>query len=234
MDEPLPILGLARQALASGPAALLIRHAEREHIHDPARSADVPLTAAGRRAARRLGEALAEVSGGSPIIAVGHSPVPRCVDTAGLLADGLAASGITVVRLGSLGFLGGAYLRDVEAALGLARDRGGAFVREWFDGRLPPHLLVPLDETARTQVQGAHHALGTAGLAVLVTHDWNVMAVRERFFGIRHEEAGLLDFLDGVAVTPRGGAIGLMYRDRVVDVLPPGRGVSKAVAGGEE
>jgi hypothetical protein len=49
-----------------------------------------------------------------------------------------------------------------------------------------------------------------------VSHDWNILTLRERLCGVRHEEAGWLNFLDGVAFTVAVDGLRAVYRDHAV------------------
>jgi hypothetical protein len=47
-----------------------------------------------------------------------------------------------------------------------------------------------------------------------VSHDWNIIVLRELLLGVRHEEAGWLTFLDGVAFAGETKQLRAFYRDR--------------------
>ena len=61
-------------------------------------------------------------------------------------------------------------------------------------------------------------------LHVLVTHDWNVLSVREGFMGMRHERDGWPDFMDGVVVTRAGAQVCLRWAAHQVTIPWPPRG----------
>lgn len=200
-------------ARAFGVPVLLVRHAERGPIDDALGGWHVPITPSGRESAEALGAELATIASWH----MGHSPIPRCGQTVEAIATGIRAAGAEAEIVGPIDALAGPYLRRPTEALSLSDELGNSFVREWYDGRLPGDIIAGRADTARFQLEamlahtnGSH---GTAGL--YVSHDWNVMAVREEIFGLRHEEVGWLCFLDGIAVVPHGDELVLVYGDEI-------------------
>lgn len=210
-----PNLDDLRDALKSGPAVLLLRHAPRGDISDPRTGHDVPLTPEGQTLATQLGVRIAKLLREEDVVVLAHSPVFRCEQTAIAIHAGLATAVRPAKVIGKRGHLGGPYLVDSKPALDEAARLGHRFVREWFDGALPASLVQPRPEAARDQIAHALEALDGPDrprLAVLVSHDWNLMLVREHVFGIRHEEAGWIDFLDGVAIARSSDGASVRYR----------------------
>jgi len=211
------LLADLRISLAFGPSALLIRHASRPVGQAP--TASTPLTLEGQAAATQLGAAIGGSLRSGDRVIVAHSPVLRCAQTSSALRDGIGQSVATCRLVGERAYLGRPYLRNPSRALEVARRLGPDFVRQWFDGVMPSEWIQPLHTTATDQVRRAlaevHHKLEPR-LAILVSHDWNLMAVREYFFGIRHEDAGWIDFLDGVIIRRAAGGVALSYRSTIV------------------
>jgi len=176
--------------------AILMRHAERGHFSHPAAGANVLITENGAKEAAQLGRSLAVAR----TLDFVHSPVRRCRQTAEAMASGASELGASARVTGEEGRLGGPYLLRSTEALNLAGHLGHRFVREWFDGRLPTELLKPRRDTALEQIATVqdHMRRVSRGLVVLVTHDWNLLAVREELFGLRHEDDQWPGFLDGL------------------------------------
>lgn len=210
-----------KSALADGPTVLLVRHAHRGEITDPRTGNDVPITEQGRALAVELGTMLGALLRADDRVVLAHSPVLRCGQTATAIHAGLAATTRSATVVGERGHLGGPYLLSPKPALDLAAELGHRFLRRWFDGDVPPGLVRPRPDAAREQVERALELLETPDrprLAVLVSHDWNLMLVREHYMGVRHEEAGWIDFLDGVAIRRGGAGVAIGYRGRMVRV----------------
>jgi broad specificity phosphatase PhoE len=177
--------------------ALLVRHAERGPITDLARHHEVLLTPEGHRRAHtsgeRLGDALHVVD-----VALLHSPIERCKQTADGLHKGLTTKGKQAVVVGERHALGASYLKD-DAGLARAFLRHGrGFVRAWFDGDIDTAFIDPCDVVAARQMQALREALEAHAFVVAVSHDWNIAALKEHTLGLRHEEHGWPQFLDGV------------------------------------
>lgn len=194
--------------------AILMRHAERGHFSHPADGALVPITENGAVEATRLGRSLAPCG---PLDVV-HSPVGRCRQTAEALHAGARENGASVTLSGEEPRLGGPYLLDVPAALDLAGQLGHRFLREWFDGRLPAHLFKPRRQAALEQIEtvASHMQRVGRGTLILVTHDWNLLTVREELFGLRHEADAWPGFLDGLVFWRESADLRVAAGERVV------------------
>lgn len=211
-----------RSALDAGPAVALLRHGPRGPVTDPRTGNDVPLTPEGETLARELGNAIGGLLQRGDVVHLAHSPVLRCRQTAEAIGGGVSERGARVALVGARDHLGGPYLLETKRALDLAAELGNGFVRKWFDGEVAAALVQPRAIAARVQVESALDALGDAGgprLAVLVSHDWNLMLVREHYFGVRHEDAGWIDFLDGVAIQRTSIGFSVRYQGRVEHVV---------------
>lgn len=202
-----------------GPVAAVIRHAEREPIPEIGRSHEAMLTAAGARSARDTGSRL---PAGRAIV-LWHSPVKRCADTARELAAGFSAAGGQASVAGPDMVLGAPYIRDLRATYELLGTLGDPFVRAWFAGAVPAAVIEPLAVATRRLVGAVAARLRDAApgaLLVLVTHDWNVMLLREGVLGVRFEDAGWPDYLDGPALRLAEGGVSVAWRDKQGTFLP--------------
>jgi hypothetical protein len=195
-------------------AAIMIRHSERPHIASAVGNHDVALTPAGIEAAARLGHTL---SSRYKHIRLFHSPVLRCAQTAQSICEGAGPAGASATVHGPRNCLGGSYLLDPTAALPLADELGSKFVRTWFSGGLPPAIIKSLAESLAEHTEYILAELGApqapASIDVHVTHDWNLMVLREGIFGIRYEEVGWPDYLDGIVFHEAEGRIVASYHD---------------------
>ncbi len=184
---------------------LLLRHAEREAVTDLRTHEAVPLTEQGRRDARALGAVL-----GSRYrrMVLWHSPTPRCGHTAESLAGGAAQARSAARVEGALAWLGTEPVGGDAAWLNeqVARKGHEGFLRLWFDGRYPSDQIAPLARLASAQMSAVLAQLeGSPSPVVIdVTHDWNLMLLREHYLGLRHEDADVPAYLDSVAVLRRG------------------------------
>ena len=186
------------------PAGILIRHAERFSIRSVKNPNDALLTEKGKKEAFQYGRWAASLS---PAV-LRHSPVERCGQTARAIAEGISAAGGTAVVAGTMIELGGPYiLGKIEELPSIVGQIGfDLFLRKWFDGELPADLMMGLAEAAELQLTAFRSCLdGDGSSQILVTHDWNIMLLREYFFNLKHEEIGAPGFLEGLGLYRKDG-----------------------------
>lgn len=203
------IAAVARHAREGRPSALFVRHAEREAVHELRHHELARLTPRGHGQAREAGGLLA---GASAYVRVHHSPVERCGETARGLVEGVLAAGGRAELVCEVQALASPFVLDPERAFALAAklDTFPRFLRDWFDGKLPPDVLMPRRDAAIAQVAAVlEHIDDGVGvprkdaLHVFVSHDWNILLVREEMLGHRLEE-GWPHYLDGFALSVDG------------------------------
>lgn len=188
----------AIEKLSSGmPAAIFLRHGERFDIADNENGLKVGLTSKGKKDAFELGRNF-------PLrgeFIIYHSPVDRCKETAEAMQKGFAAAGKSVGVAGSLSGLGGPLIKGRrEVMLKEIKRLGDGFNRQWLKGNLADLMRSP-EETAKSSLLIAAEQLNDAvGNIINITHDLNIIAFREYYFGLRHEDIGIPEFLDGFAV----------------------------------
>ena len=204
---------LRREAGDRTPVAAMLRHAARHPIADPQRPELAELTDEGRVHAEEFGAGL----GGFARVRIFHSPVLRCRQTAECIAQGGGRAGTRVEISGAHPELGIDFIRDLKEAARLSEIHHNHFVRLWFQGAVPAGVVDPIPELAARKLAFVRARLGEisgeAGtLDLHVSHDWNILALREHFVGVRHEEAGWLTFLDGLAFRPSEGGLRTVYR----------------------
>lgn len=205
---------LKRESRVGRPVAAMLRHAARHAIADPTKPHLAELTPEGRAHAEEFGAELR----GFARVRLFHSPVVRCRDTAECIACGAGRAGLEVEIVGPRPELGIDYIRDLKEAARLTGLHHDHFVRLWFDGAVPPSVVDPIPHLAELKLGFVRSRLleleGQGGVLDLhVSHDWNILALREHCCGVRHEEAGWLDFLDGIAFRVLTRGMRAVYRD---------------------
>ncbi|HNW29060.1 MAG TPA: histidine phosphatase family protein [Spirochaetota bacterium] len=199
----------------STPVAIMVRHAERYPIGNMENALELLLTAKGKEDAFTLGWNL---SGFSPL-SIYHSPVPRCKETADSIRDGILSANQKATVEGLLLDLGGPYITgDWYAVVKAIEEIGHArFIRKWFNNELPASLIMSLPEAARIQLKILIHQLHTGSNSTInVTHDWNIMIMREYFLHLRHEDIGDPDYLDGLYAFIEKDRVHLGYHGTVI------------------
>ncbi|MCP4136544.1 MAG: histidine phosphatase family protein [bacterium] len=200
-----------------GRVAIIMRHAERDPVIDFKSIITAMLTPQGQKDARELGRELAEFP---PISAnpvqIYHSPIPRCQETAEHLYTGLKNEHNSVEIAGRNDDVGTPYFVgavDSFKKLALQFDMD-VIVRKWFNGELPDTVLLPPEQAALIQLRVLiDHLKNETGSSIYISHDWNIMLLREYYFGLRHEDIGPPDFLDGIAAYIQSNELHLQYHE---------------------
>ncbi len=211
------LLETIRTLPPGGGAAVVLRHAARFPIADPSEPTLAEITPAGAAAAESFG---AQITGFDEL-RIFHSPVKRCAQTAENIARGAGRAGLRVNLVGAHATLGVDYIKDPVEVGRMNTLHGEKFVRLWFSGRVPEAAILPAVRIATAKVNFLAERLKEPGkrgrrLDLHVTHDWNVIILRELMLNVRHEEAGWLNYLDGVAISWQAGDLRAVYRDRTV------------------
>ncbi|HVT74485.1 MAG TPA: histidine phosphatase family protein [Lacunisphaera sp.] len=208
--------------LTAAPAvAAVMRHAARHPIANPAEPALAEITADGARAATEFGARLA----GFERLRLFHSPVKRCGQTAACIAEGAAAAGLAVELAGAREEIGADYILDMAESGRLTVLHGDHFVRLWVEGKIPATVIRPARMVAARQASFVAERLreptgGGRRLDLHVSHDWNIIVLREILLHIRHEDTGWLTFLDGVAFALETGGVRAIYRQKTAGPWP--------------
>ena len=191
----------------NGPNAMIIRHAERFHVPNVSSIADslrVGLTEKGMMDAREMGRSIE----GIDRLRLFHSPAVRCKQTAQAIAEGFTECGGEVEGFKETWDLCAPYLLD-SIVLKEADRLGHAFMRSWFDGKFDPEWILPTSVSADMVLGPIIAGLredGPAGrMDIHVSHDWEIVLLRDELFGTRYEEEGWVDYLDGIAISPCDG-----------------------------
>jgi hypothetical protein len=195
------------------PVAILIRHAERHPIVDWQRVHEPLLTEKGKRDSLEFGRALV---GLSPV-EIYHSPSERCRQTAegihqGILKrDGASRLASHLPVLAGETIIPGKWSDVVK----IVSEHGWPyFCRKWFDGELPGDLAIPLERAAYVEIEFlAEQLQSRKSSKINVTHDFLITVLREYFFGIRHEDVGIPEPLDAIAVYLSQIGIHLRYHE---------------------
>lgn len=195
------------------PAAALMRHAARYPIANSAQPTLAEITPEGAAAAEAMGKQLRDFD----CIRLFHSPVKRCQQTAECLAKGVRAAGLDVQHVGPEAALGVDYILDLPEAGRLTDLHGEHFVRLWMEGKIPEPVVRATRHIMELKLRYLAPKLAdpcSAGrrLDLHVTHDWNILVLRELTLGLRHEELGWLTYLDGLAFSPRPNGLLAVYR----------------------
>jgi hypothetical protein len=214
------LLATIHSLTAHRTVAAVMRHAARHPIIDPREPLAAELTTEGKRDAEAFGTKIT----GFDRVRLFHSPVKRCQQTAEAVAAGAARTGLTVELIGPQPDLGVTYILNQIETGRLSGVHGEHFVRLWFTNQVPLEFIERAPDIIRRKVAYVATRLGEPERAtgrrldLHVSHDWNVIILRELLLGVRHEEAGWASFLDGVAFVSEAERMRAFYRDRAAVV----------------
>ncbi len=193
------------------PLVIILRHAERYPIVNPLDHAELLLTEKGHLDSYELGRSLGLMN---PVTFY-SSPIARCQQTAEGISKGIQSLNGMAKPINYLYNLGGPYiLGDWLEIADIIKEHGiNTYLRKWFDGELPTDLLMSLEEAAQLEMQILKNQLEGNETAINITHDWNIMIMRQYFFNLRHEDVGPPGFLDGIIAYMDNEKIYLSYHE---------------------
>jgi broad specificity phosphatase PhoE len=188
---------------------LLVRHAERSEISDIRTHATAMLTEQGKADSKVFGRVL-----GNRFrhILICHSPIPRCRDTADYMVRGMKETTCKVQVAGPLHWLSGDFVEvDPDWVNHEVVQGNENFFRQWSDGCYSADQITPMKEAADVELEKAMVQIekGNSSVIIDVTHDWNILVLRETYLGLHFQEVGLPDYLDSVAILKQGGRLAL-------------------------
>lgn len=169
------------------------------------------LTERGKRDAQDFGELLHEYQA----VRLYHSPARRCRETAQAIGMGVERIGIDVITAEEDKELNWTTCVLNDHCLLMVERLGHDFIREWFSGKVDRNLIksaaVTSSEMATHMVQRLAEDGRSGLLDINISHDWNILTLRENYLNLRHEDMGWIGYLDGLALYPLDGSISLAY-----------------------
>jgi broad specificity phosphatase PhoE len=188
---------------------LLVRHAERSEISDIRTHATAMLTEQGKADSKVLGRVLGNRF---QHVVIWHSPIPRCRDTAGYMVHGMKETTCKARIVGPLSWLSGDFVKADPGWINHEIVKSTEnFFRQWSDGCYSEDQITPMKEAAAVELEKIITQIknGNSSVIIDVTHDWNILLLREIYLGLHFEEVGLPDYLDSVAILKQGRRLAL-------------------------
>lgn len=188
--------------------AAIIRHSERFYGTTPSSEPFMGLTLAGMEYAVEMGQNFPS----SPLPRLYSSPFGRCIETAYLIDKGFTRQhGMALTHNQPEEQLAPFYIKDIKKALNLLKEQGTrTYIRNWFDNRLDDTVMEsPATTTAALTrfMTEKINSLADNEIAICVSHDWNIFPLKEFALGLPHEEAGDIEYLDGVVFFENNGRV---------------------------
>jgi len=193
---------------------LLVRHAERSEITDNRTQAFAMLTEKGRTDSKIYGRVLGKKYGQ---LSIWHSPITRCRDTAECMVHGMVETNREVKTAGPLAWLGGDFFNTDPCWINLEVAGGeDHFYHQWTTGCYSANRILSMKDAADYELEKAIAQMEKSDSPVIidVTHDWNILVLREAYLSLHYTEVGLPGFLDSLAILQQEGEIVLWSHGR--------------------
>ena len=178
---------------------VLIRHSERFFTEDAAMEPFMGLTDNGKEFAREFGSLL----GTNTMPRLYSSFMGRCIETAYLIDKGFSEKHHQRLDHNCVDkMLSPFYVKNIDEVVRQVLKHGSDFfLRNWFDQRIDENIIEnpqkASDRLTRFMFERIN-ALNINQIAVCVSHDWNIFAIKEFKLGLQHETSGDIGFLDGI------------------------------------
>ncbi len=190
-------------------ASLIVRHAERTSRES---GLDLQLTEKGRQEAEAFGRQLVRYDR----LRLYYSPNHRCHDTAQAIAESARQTGAHIIAFQEDEYLDWITCFIEDKCMSIAERRNRSIIRSLFSRATIRNIIERSfggsDKVMRHLVQRTLEDNSPGVLDVNVSHDWDILTLRENYLGMRFEEYGLIDFLDGLVLFPSDGSATVAYQ----------------------
>jgi len=189
--------------VSSNRIAVLLRHPIRA---EPDRHKDyynIPLAPEGRKMAIEFGKKLPR----DKLVRIFHSPIPRCRETAEYIKKGIISSTGTAVLMGEKDFLSAQFIINPKDMINMIEKMGiSNFARKWLNRELDKKIMEDPYKVISNMLNGVLYFMQEDSdvrhaIDVHVTHDWNILPIKDILLNIKHEDVGWPDYLDGIILT---------------------------------
>jgi hypothetical protein len=193
--------------------SLLIRHSNRHPIPKGViEHRDVPLTTEGRKLAFQFGKKLPK----SYSIRLYYSPIPRCRETAEYLMKGIHNNSGSAKMMGEKDFLYINLIDQREIVRILEEIGHHSFGYCWLKGKLDQEIIEPPKLVSLKIIEGIFTLMKNGihnSMDIHVTHDLNILSVRDVISPIQNENFDWPEYLDGIIVTQNEDNVMLIWRE---------------------
>jgi len=192
--------------------SLLIRHAHRYPIPKGViEHQNAPLTNKGRKLAFEFGANLPLLYS----IRLFHSPVPRCKETAEYVMKGFQSNGGLAKLMGEKDFLLINLVDQREMVRILDEIGHQQFGYRWLKGKFDERIIDNPERVASTIIKGVISLMeneGKQNMDVHITHDLNILSVREFISPVPDDTFDWPEYLNGIIFTQNEEKVTLIQR----------------------
>lgn len=199
--------------------SILMRHSARqydwEHME---REPFLPLTEEGKELSFNLGRSLPA----DMLLRPYSSVFGRCVETAYLIDKGYVSEGGATMHNRIEDLLAPSYVKKPFELAKILKSRLPDFVRHWFEGNISAEIIDPPAQAAHAIARMLVEKLEEPPekqINLAVSHDWHLYLIKEQLMGLKHEEVGRVDYLEGIAIYRQYGKTFITNHQRQPQVL---------------
>jgi len=193
--------------------SLIIRHSNRHSIPKGViEHRDVPLTTEGRKLAFHFGKKLPKYYS----IRLYYSPIPRCRETAEYLMKGIHNNSRSAKLMGEKDFLYINLIDQREIVRILEKIGHHNFGYNWLKGKIDQEIIEPPKLVASKIIEGIITSMKKRirnSIDIHVTHDLNILSVRDIISPIQNEKFDWPEYLDGIIATHNEDKMKLIWRE---------------------
>lgn len=188
--------------------SVIMRHSARYYDTDFQKEPFMPLTEEGRNLAYELGSKLP-----SGLSASFYSSfIGRCIETAYLIDKGYVNNSNVVTENNVVSEqIAPFYILDMQKLTGILRKQEtSVFIRSWIDGHISESVLQNAKEASTTMfayIIEKFKDVSEHAINIFVTHDWNMFLLKEFGTGLRHEDFGKIEYLEGLVLFEQHGEV---------------------------
>ncbi len=192
---------------------ILLRHSRREAPSGGQRYGQLHLTAEGRQTAIEFGRALPA----KRRLRLFCSSYMYCKETAIHIFKGILFHHGSPEFKGSLHCLGPEFMVDsLQLKKNVKRFGAPSVARRWLDTQLSSEVMKDPVDSLRRMMNPLLSLLEEGDgnrIDVFVTHDWNILLVKDLLLGLAHENVGWPDYLDSIVLASHSGKVVLSWKD---------------------
>lgn len=188
--------------------SVIMRHSARHYDPDFEKEPFMSLTDEGRDLAFNLGKSLPE----SLSARFFSSFIGRCIETAYLIDKGFSkksrgetVSNAVTERIAPF------YINDLNGLTKLMKDQETPdFIRNWIDGKFPESIMLNARQASEEMFSFMTEKFQERpdnSIDIFVSHDWNMFLLKEFGTGLRHEDFGKIEYLEGLVLFEKSGKI---------------------------
>lgn len=188
--------------------SVIMRHSARHYDTDFQKEPFMSLTDEGRDLAFKLGESLPEGLSARFY----SSYIGRCIETSYLIDKGYTnKSKKETINNVVTEAIAPFYILDLnKLAKIMTKHETPVFIRNWIDGKLPESVIKNAKQTSAMMflfMLEKFKEISDNSIDIFISHDWNMFLLKEFGTGLKHEDFGKIEYLEGLVIFEQNGNI---------------------------